>query len=52
MTGLADFKSKMSDAQAKIESWNTSFAEAKTSIEQNMASAGEMAKSIEATSKK
>lgn len=52
VTGLADWKAKMSDAQAKIDSWNTMYAEAKSSIEQNMASADEMAKTLEASPKK
>jgi chromosome segregation ATPase len=50
--GLADFKTKMSDAQAKIETWNTAYAETKSSCEKNMAAADEMAKSMEPTSAK
>jgi chromosome segregation ATPase len=37
--GLADFRTQMSDAQSKIETWNTAYAEVKTSCEQNMAMA-------------
>ena len=37
--GLADFQTKMSDANNKIQSWSTSYAEVKTSYEQSMASA-------------
>jgi chromosome segregation ATPase len=40
--GLADFKTKMSDAQSKIESWSNSYAETKTACEQNMAMAESM----------
>jgi chromosome segregation ATPase len=47
VTGLADFKTKMSDAQSKIESWNTAFAETKTSCEQNMAMAESITKPAE-----
>ncbi len=50
--GLADFKTKMSDAQARFESWNTAYAETKNSCDQNMAAAGELAKTMEPTSKK
>lgn len=42
MKGLADFKTKMSDAQSKIETWSTAYNETKTSCEQNMAMAGSM----------
>jgi hypothetical protein len=49
--GLADFKTKMSDAQAKIDSWNTSYAEVKSSCEQNMAMAETMTKTPEQTKK-
>jgi chromosome segregation ATPase len=37
--GIAEFKAKMSDAQAKLDSWNTTYAETKSSCEQNMAMA-------------
>ena len=50
--GLADFKSQMSDAQTRFESWNTAYSEAKSSCDQNMAAAGELAKTMEPTSKK
>ncbi|HNQ00025.1 MAG TPA: hypothetical protein PKK99_13280 [Bacteroidia bacterium] len=50
--GLADFRTKMSDAQAKIDTWNTAYAEVKSSCEKNMAAADEMAKSMESTTAK
>ncbi len=50
--GLADFKTKMSDAQARFESWNTAYAETKSSCDQNMAAADELAKTMEPASKK
>ncbi len=50
--GLADFKTQMSDAQTRFESWNTAYAEAKSSCDQNMAAADELAKTMEPTSKK
>jgi chromosome segregation ATPase len=40
--GLADFRTKMTDAQGKIDTWSTAYAEAKTSCEQNMAMAESM----------
>lgn len=52
MKGLADFKTKMSDAQAKFDSWNTAYAETKSSCDHNMAAADEIAKTLEPTSKK
>lgn len=39
--GIADFKTKMSDAQSRIDSWSTTYAEVKTSCEKNMAMATE-----------
>jgi chromosome segregation ATPase len=45
--GLADFKTKMNDAQTKVEGWNTAYAEVKTSYDNSVASADEMAKSME-----
>lgn len=50
--GLADFRTKMSDAQTKIDTWNSVYAEVKSSCEKNMAAADEMAKSMEPTSAK
>lgn len=50
--GLADFRTKMSDAQTKIDTWNTAYAEVKSSCEKNMAAADEMAKSMETTTAK
>jgi len=50
--GLADFRTKMSDAQARYESWSTAYAETKNSCDQNMAAADEIAKSMESTSKR
>jgi len=50
--GLADFKTQMSDAQARFESWNTAYSEVKSSCDQNMAAADELAKTMEPTSKK
>lgn len=50
--GLADFKTKMSDAQAKMDTWNSAYAETKSSCEKNMAAADEMAKSMETTTVK
>jgi chromosome segregation ATPase len=50
--GLADFKTQMSDAQARFESWNTAYAETKNSCDKNMAFADELAKTIEPTAKK
>ncbi|MBL0256056.1 MAG: hypothetical protein IPQ03_00495 [Bacteroidetes bacterium] len=50
--GLADFRTKMSDAQTKIDTWNSVYAEVKSSCEKNMAAADEMAKSMETTSAK
>lgn len=52
MKGLADFKTQMSDAQTRFESWNTSYAEAKSSCDQNMAAADELAKTMEPSAKK
>lgn len=51
VTGLADFKTKMSDAQMKLDSWNASYAEAKSSCESHMAAAGEMSKALETMKK-
>lgn len=39
--GIADFKTKMNDAQTKIDSWSNTYAEVKTSCEKNMAMASE-----------
>ena len=50
--GLADFRTKMSDAQTKIDTWNTAYAEVKSSCEKNMAAADEMAKSMETNTAK
>lgn len=50
--GIAEFKTKMSDAQAKIDSWGTSYAEAKSSCEQNMAMAESMPKPVQPATKK
>ncbi|HRH67358.1 MAG TPA: hypothetical protein PLU53_13730 [Bacteroidia bacterium] len=50
--GLADFRTKMSDAQTKIETWNNAYAEVKSSCEKNMAAADEMAKSMETNTAK
>jgi len=46
MKGLAEYKTKMSDAQAKMDSWNAMYAETKSSCEKNMAMADEMSKSM------
>ena len=46
MKGLADYKTKMSDAQAKMDSWNTMYAETKSSCEKTMAMADEMSKNM------
>ena len=40
--GLADWKSKMTDAQTKIESWIAALATAKESTTKNMAMVTEM----------
>jgi chromosome segregation ATPase len=37
---LADFRTKMSDAQSRVDGWNNTYAQIKTSYEQNMAMAG------------
>ena len=37
---LADFRTKMTDVQTRIDGWATSYASVKTSYEQNMAMAG------------
>lgn len=50
--GLNDFKTKMSDAQARMDSWSNTYAEVKSSCDQNMAIADEMAKTITAPVKK
>jgi chromosome segregation ATPase len=41
VNGLAEFRTKMSDASAKVDSWSTTYAEVKTSCEKNMAMATE-----------
>jgi chromosome segregation ATPase len=48
---LADFKTKMTDVQTRIEGWKTSYASLKTSCEQNMAMAGNMTTPAEAPKK-
>lgn len=47
MKGLADFKTKMNDAQMKMDNWNTAYAAVKSSCDKNMASADEMMKTME-----
>lgn len=49
--GLADFKTKMSDAQVKVDSWSTNYAEVKTSCEKNMAMAAELGKPADVVKK-
>jgi uncharacterized coiled-coil DUF342 family protein len=50
--GLTDFKAKMSEAQTKIDSWTGTYAEAKSSCEQNMAMAETMTTPTNTTTKK
>ncbi len=50
--GMTDFKTQMSDAQAKMETWSTAYAETKTSCEQNMAMAESMTTGTEMMNKK
>ena len=50
--GIADFKTKMSDAQAKIDSWSNSYAETKSTCEKNMAMAESMNSSMDHSGKK
>jgi hypothetical protein len=47
MKGLEDFKTKMADAQTKIDSWQKTYAEAKSSCDKNMAACDEMMKTME-----
>jgi peptidoglycan hydrolase CwlO-like protein len=49
-TGLVEFRTKMTDAQTKIEGWNHTYAETKANYEHNLASADEMTKSTSTTS--
>jgi len=39
---LADFRTKMTDVQTRVEGWGTTYASVKSSYEQNMAMAGSM----------
>ena len=50
--GLTDFRTHMSDAQAKMDTWNTAYTATKSSCEQNMAMAESMTPSTEMTNKK
>jgi len=46
--GMADWKTKMADAQQKMTNWTTAFNAAKESTDKNMAAADEMTKSMPA----
>ena len=50
MKGIADYRTKMTEAQAKLDSWGTQYAEAKSSCERTMAMAETM--NTENTNKK
>jgi chromosome segregation ATPase len=50
--GLADFRTKLTDAQTKVDNWGTAYAELKSSSDRNMVSAEEMMKSMDDASKK
>ncbi|CAN5672354.1 hypothetical protein BH11BAC1_BH11BAC1_18080 [soil metagenome] len=50
--GLADWRTKMTDAQAKIDNWSTQLATAKESTSKNMAMATEMEQSATTNMKK
>jgi len=47
MKGLADYKTKMNEAQTKVNTWTASYAEVKSSCDKNMATADAMMKSAE-----
>ncbi len=49
---LNDFRTQMSEAQTKMETWNTAYSETKTSCEQNMAMAESMNSNTDNTNKK
>ena len=44
--GLADWKTKMTESQQKVDNWNTAFNATKESWDKNMASCDEMTKSM------
>jgi hypothetical protein len=49
--GLADWRTKLSDAQTKIDSWSTTLAAAKENTTKNMAMATELEQSTATTTK-
>jgi chromosome segregation ATPase len=44
--GITDWKTKMNEAQQKIDNWNTAYNSAKESCDKNMASLDEISKSM------
>ena len=49
VTGLADWKTKMTEAQQKVEGWNTAYVVVKESCDKTMAVSDEMTKSMIST---
>ncbi|MCX6292373.1 MAG: hypothetical protein NT126_11515 [Bacteroidetes bacterium] len=47
--GLADWKTKMTDAQQKVDGWNTAYNTAKESYDKTMTAYDEMSKSMTST---
>ncbi len=47
--GMADWHTKMTDAQQKMETWNTAFVATKDACDKNMAMVDEMSKSMTTT---
>ncbi len=46
VAGMTDWKTKMADAQSKMDTWTTAFNATKESCDKNMAAADEMSKSM------
>ena len=44
--GLADWKTKMTEAQQKVDNWNTAYNTAKDACDKNMAACDEMSKAM------
>ena len=50
IAGLNDWKTKMTDAQQKVEGWNTAYMSVKESCDKTMAMSDEMSKTMTTTS--
>ena len=52
VTGLNDWRTKMTDAQTKMDTWNTAFSTMKETTDRNMTAMDEMSKSMTTPGKK